>query len=39
VIPPIPGLGTVEYWTTHDAIQVETLPASLLVLGGGAVGC
>jgi len=39
VTPPIPGLDTVEYWTTHDAIQVETLPASLLVLGGGAVGC
>jgi pyruvate/2-oxoglutarate dehydrogenase complex dihydrolipoamide dehydrogenase (E3) component len=39
VIPPIPGLDTVDYWQTHDAIQVEQLPASLLVLGGGAVGC
>ncbi len=38
-IPPIPGLGEVAYWTTRDAIQVEELPSSLLVLGGGAVGC
>lgn len=38
-IPPIPGLADVDYWTTHDAIKVENLPGSLLVLGGGAVGC
>lgn len=38
-IPPIPGLSDVEYWTTHDAIAVEELPGSLIILGGGAVGC
>lgn len=38
-IPPIPGLADVAYWTTRDAVQVETLPGSLIVLGGGAVGC
>jgi pyruvate/2-oxoglutarate dehydrogenase complex dihydrolipoamide dehydrogenase (E3) component len=38
-IPPIPGLSDVEYWTTHDAIQAQALPSSLIVLGGGAVGC
>lgn len=38
-IPPIPGLDTVDYWTTHDAIAVEQLPGSLIILGGGAVGC
>ena len=38
-IPPIPGLSEVDYWTTHDAIQTQTLPKSLVVLGGGAVGC
>jgi len=32
-------LADVDYWTTHDAIQVETLPGSLVILGGGAVGC
>lgn len=39
VIPPIPGLADVPYWTTHEAVEAETLPASLVVLGGGAVGC
>jgi pyruvate/2-oxoglutarate dehydrogenase complex dihydrolipoamide dehydrogenase (E3) component len=39
VIPPIPGLDEVDYWTTHDAIKAEELPASLIVLGGGAAGC
>lgn len=38
-VPPIPGLADADYWTTHDMIQAETLPRSLLVLGGGAVGC
>ena len=38
-IPPIPGLAEVDYWTTHDVIQAESLPQSLIVLGGGAVGC
>jgi pyruvate/2-oxoglutarate dehydrogenase complex dihydrolipoamide dehydrogenase (E3) component len=38
-IPPIPSLNEVDFWTTHDLIQVEKLPKSLLVLGGGAIGC
>ncbi len=38
-IPPIPGLEEVDYWTTHDIIQLEDLPEKLIVLGGGAVGC
>lgn len=37
--PPIRGLDEVDYWTTHDMIQAETLPASIIVLGGGAIGC
>ena len=37
-IPPIPGLAATPYWTNHDAIQTEDVPASLLILGGGAVG-
>src|SRR5579864_3667947 len=38
VIPPIPGLSDVEYWTNRGFIMAETLPRSLIVLGGGAIG-
>lgn len=38
VIPPIPGLQDVAYWTNREAIEVEELPSSLAVLGGGAIG-
>lgn len=37
-IPPIEGLADVPYWTNRDAIEAKELPASLLVLGGGAIG-
>jgi pyruvate/2-oxoglutarate dehydrogenase complex dihydrolipoamide dehydrogenase (E3) component len=36
--PPIPGLGRVEYWTNREAVATKVLPASLIVIGGGAVG-
>jgi len=38
-IPPIPGLNEVPFWTTHDLIATDVLPASVTVLGGGVVGC
>jgi pyruvate/2-oxoglutarate dehydrogenase complex dihydrolipoamide dehydrogenase (E3) component len=38
VIPPIPGLAELPYWTNRDAIKTEEVPDSLLVLGGGAIG-
>jgi pyruvate/2-oxoglutarate dehydrogenase complex dihydrolipoamide dehydrogenase (E3) component len=38
-IPPIHGLEQVDYWTTHEVIQLERLPKSMIVLGGGTVGC
>lgn len=37
-IPPIPGLEGTPYWTNRDAIETEEMPASMLVLGGGAIG-
>lgn len=37
-IPPIPGLDTVDYWTNRQAVLPRERPASLVVLGGGAVG-
>ncbi|WP_328464268.1 NAD(P)/FAD-dependent oxidoreductase [Actinoplanes sp. NBC_00393] len=39
VIPPVDGLAGTPYWTNRDAVETPTLPASLLVLGGGAIGC
>ena len=37
-IPPIPGLAGTPYWTNREAIETEDVPASLIVLGGGAIG-
>ncbi|GAB3840089.1 dihydrolipoyl dehydrogenase family protein [Dactylosporangium cerinum] len=37
-VPPIDGLAGTPLWTNREAIEVETLPASLIVLGGGAIG-
>jgi pyruvate/2-oxoglutarate dehydrogenase complex dihydrolipoamide dehydrogenase (E3) component len=36
--PPIPGLDGIPYWTNRDAVRLEQLPGSLIVIGGGAVG-
>ena len=36
--PPIQGLADTPYWTNRDAVRAETLPASLIVIGGGAIG-
>jgi len=37
-VPPIDGLAGTPYWTNREAIEVEELPDSLIVLGGGAIG-
>jgi pyruvate/2-oxoglutarate dehydrogenase complex dihydrolipoamide dehydrogenase (E3) component len=36
--PPIDGLADTPYWTNRDAIETETVPKSLIVIGGGAIG-
>lgn len=38
-VPPIPGIEVIPYWTNREATLTRTLPASLLVLGGGPTGC
>jgi pyruvate/2-oxoglutarate dehydrogenase complex dihydrolipoamide dehydrogenase (E3) component len=37
-VPPIPGLDAVDFWTNRDAVAAKELPASLIVLGAGAIG-
>lgn len=38
-VPSIEGLAETPYWTNRDAVAVEEVPSSLIVLGGGPVGC
>jgi pyruvate/2-oxoglutarate dehydrogenase complex dihydrolipoamide dehydrogenase (E3) component len=37
-VPPIAGLADTHFWTNHEAIEADTLPESIIVLGAGAVG-
>jgi len=37
-IPPVDGLRATPYWTNRDIVQVERVPRSLVVLGGGVIG-
>jgi pyruvate/2-oxoglutarate dehydrogenase complex dihydrolipoamide dehydrogenase (E3) component len=39
LIPPIPGLDGVEYWTNREATSRREVPSSMIVLGAGPVGC
>ncbi|MEM7272942.1 MAG: NAD(P)/FAD-dependent oxidoreductase [Actinomycetota bacterium] len=39
LVPPIPGLAEVDHLTTDDLWQLTERPASLAVIGGGAIGC
>jgi pyruvate/2-oxoglutarate dehydrogenase complex dihydrolipoamide dehydrogenase (E3) component len=38
-IPPIDGLDSVDYWTNREATRTHKVPQSLVVMGGGPVGC
>jgi len=37
--PPVEGLAGTPYWTNRDALRADTLPGSIVVLGGGPIGC
>ena len=39
VIPPIPGLAGLDgVWTNREATGMKSVPAHLLIIGGGAIG-
>ncbi len=37
--PPIPGVEAPGLWTSEDALASEELPDSLVIVGGGYIGC
>ena len=38
VIPPIPGIDKVAYWTHCEALDNKEVPQSLIIVGGGVIG-
>jgi len=39
VIPPIDGIGDIDYLTSDTVWEIDTRPERLVVLGGGPIGC
>jgi pyruvate/2-oxoglutarate dehydrogenase complex dihydrolipoamide dehydrogenase (E3) component len=39
LVPPVEGLSELHYWGSREATSANAVPASLAVVGGGAVGC
>lgn len=39
VVPPIPGLRDVPYLTSDEALWLDHLPESVIIVGGGIVSC
>ncbi len=37
--PPVPGLKESQPWTSDDVLELDHLPESVIVLGGGVVAC
>lgn len=39
IIPPVTGLKQTGYWTFKDATEMHSVPKSILIVGGGPIGC
>ncbi|MEE4662101.1 MAG: mercuric reductase, partial [Halieaceae bacterium] len=39
LVPPVPGLAEQDYLTSDSLWNLRELPARLLVMGGGSIGC
>ncbi len=37
--PPVPGLAETDLWTSDDVLDLDFVPESVIVLGGGIVAC
>ncbi|MDP3073950.1 MAG: NAD(P)/FAD-dependent oxidoreductase [Opitutaceae bacterium] len=38
-VPPVPGLAATPAWTSDDVLDLDFIPKSVIVLGGGIVAC
>ncbi|MCW1885484.1 NAD(P)/FAD-dependent oxidoreductase [Luteolibacter flavescens] len=38
-VPDVPGLAETPHWTSDDVLDLDFLPESVIVLGGGIVAC
>jgi pyruvate/2-oxoglutarate dehydrogenase complex dihydrolipoamide dehydrogenase (E3) component len=38
-LPPLDGLDDVEFWANHEATSTSEVPASIVIVGAGPVGC
>jgi pyruvate/2-oxoglutarate dehydrogenase complex dihydrolipoamide dehydrogenase (E3) component len=38
-LPPLEGFDQIDYWTNREATTAHEIPASLVVIGAGPVGC
>ena len=38
-LPDLVGLDTAEVWTSETILRLEHMPVSLLIVGGGYIGC
>ena len=38
-VPPVPGLAEAKTWTSDDVLDLDFVPKSVIVLGGGIVAC
>jgi pyruvate/2-oxoglutarate dehydrogenase complex dihydrolipoamide dehydrogenase (E3) component len=38
-VPPVPGLKEAKFWSSDDVLDLNFLPKSVIVLGGGIVAC
>jgi pyruvate/2-oxoglutarate dehydrogenase complex dihydrolipoamide dehydrogenase (E3) component len=38
-VPPVPGLRDTPFWISDDVLELDFVPKSVIVLGGGIVAC
>jgi pyruvate/2-oxoglutarate dehydrogenase complex dihydrolipoamide dehydrogenase (E3) component len=38
-VPNLPGLAETPFWTSDDVLELDFVPTSVIILGGGAIAC